>query len=138
MHEGYEFFRENRIGKPRLKKAIVVILFVCAGAIVHRKAIAQTAPSAPTQLIATAISPTQVNLSWTASTGSTAVAGYYVLRNGVQVGMPTSTGWPTSTGTPTAYSDVDLTPSTVYTYAVEAYASGAAVSAPSAAVTTTT
>jgi hypothetical protein len=95
------------------------------------------APSAPSQLTATAVSATQVNLSWTASTG-TAPAGYYVLRNGVQVGSPTGTGWQTPTGNPTAYSDVDLTPGTVYIYTVEAYATGGTVSAPSNAVTTTT
>jgi len=138
MNECREFLGEIQISKPRLKTAIVLILLLCAILIVHSKAAAQTAPLAPTQLTATAVSPDQVNLSWTASTGTPAPAGYYVLRNGVQVGSPTSTGWSTPTGTPTAYSDVDLAPSTVYTYTVEAYATGGAVSSPSAAVTTTT
>ena len=75
-------------------------------------------PSAPAQLTATAVSGVQVNLSWGASTGN--VAGYYVYRNGVQVGTPTGTDWGTATGTATAFSDVDLTPSTVYTYTVVA------------------
>jgi len=121
---------------PRLNRAFVISVLILAEVILHQGAIAQSAPAAPTQLTATAVSPTQVNLSWTASLGS--VAGYYVLRNGVQVGSPTSTGWQTATGTPTAYSDVDLSPSTVYTYTVEAYASASAVSAPSAAATITT
>lgn len=138
MHECCEFFRENKIRKPRVKTAIVLIPLFCTIVIVHRKATAQTVPPAPTQLTATAVSPNQVNLSWTASTGSTAVAGYYVLRNVVQVGSPTGTGWQTPAGTATAYSDVDLAPSTVYIYTVEAYATGGAASPPSAAVTTTT
>ena len=120
------------------KKAFFSSIVVCAGVVLHLAAMGQTSPSAPTQLTAIAVSPTQVNLNWTASTGSTAVAGYYVLRNGTQVGTPTGTDWSTSTGTGTAYSDVDLSPSTVYTYTVEAYTSAGAVSAPSAAATTTT
>lgn len=121
-----------------MKRAFDFTILICVAAFLHPFARAQTAPSAPTQLIATAVSATQVNLSWTASTGTTAVAGYYILRNGVQVGSPTGTGWQTASGTATAYSDIDLTPSTVYTYTVEAYAAGGATSAPSAAVTTTT
>jgi hypothetical protein len=136
MYEGYELFRETKIRNRRLRQAVVVILMVFACIAVNQKAIAQAAPTAPTGLTAIAVSPDQVNLSWTASTGS--VAGYYVLRNGVQVGSPTGTDWQTSNGTATAYSDVDLAPSTVYAYTVEAYATGGAVSSPSAAVTTTT
>jgi hypothetical protein len=138
LHESCEFFRENKIVKSGLKKALFVILLACATVTGGQRAVAQTAPSAPTQLTATAVSPFQVNLSWTASSGSIVPAGYYVLRNGVQVGSPTGTDWQTPTGTATAYSDVDLSPSTVYAYTVEAYATGGAVSPPSAAVTTTT
>ena len=39
-----------------------------------------TAPSAPTNLAATAVSPSQVNLSWTASTDNVGVTGYRVER----------------------------------------------------------
>jgi hypothetical protein len=119
-----------------LNKSFLIGIFGCVGLLSQLVAIGQSPLPAPTGLTAIAVSPDHVNLSWTASTGS--VAGYYVLRNGVQVGAPTSTGWSTATGTPTAYSDVDLSPSTVYTYTVEAYASGNVVSSPSAAVTTTT
>lgn len=136
MHQGLDLLYRN--GEPNFKTVIVAIISLCACVILQQNASAETAPSAPTQLTAKAVSPAQVNLSWTASTGSTAVAGYYVLRNGVQVGSPTGSGWPTATGTATAYSDVGLAPGTVYTYTVEAYASGGTMSAPSAAVTTTT
>lgn len=47
----------------------------------------------------------QVNLSWTATTGTPAATGYHVFRNGVQVSSLTGTGCPTPTGTSTAYSD---------------------------------
>ena len=38
------------------------------------------APSIPTGLTATAISSSQINLSWTASTDNVAVTGYQVFR----------------------------------------------------------
>ena len=41
------------------------------------------APSIPTGLTATAISSTQINLSWAASTDNVAVTGYQVLRGGL-------------------------------------------------------
>ncbi len=110
-------------------------LVACAWILLPLSAMGQT-PSAPAQLTATAVSDVQVNLSWSASTGN--VAGYYVYRNGVQVGTPTGTDWGTATGTATAFSDVDLTPSTVYTYTVAAYTAAGALSTPSPAATTTT
>jgi uncharacterized repeat protein (TIGR01451 family) len=70
-----------------------------------------TAPSTPTNLSATVISYSQINLSWAASTDNVGVAGYRVFRNGVQVGV-------TST---TAYSDTGLAAATTYAYAVAAY-----------------
>ena len=121
-----------------LKKALLFGLAVCAGIFLRQAAMGQSLLSAPTQLTATAVSAAQVNLSWTASAGTTAAAGYYVLRNGAVVGTPTGTDWQTPTGNATAYSDVDLAPSTVYTYTVEAYAAAGAISAPSAAATATT
>src|SRR5690606_16061302 len=41
-----------------------------------------TPPSVPTNLAATAPGPTQVQLTWTASTDASGVAGYRVYRNG--------------------------------------------------------
>ena len=70
-----------------------------------------TAPSTPTGLSATAISSTQINLSWTASTDNIGVVGYRIYRAGTQVG--------TSAGT--TYSDSGLSPSTSYSYTVSAY-----------------
>ena len=78
---------------------------------VYLSTVDATAPSIPTGLSATAISPTQINLSWTASTDNVAVTGYKIFRNSVQVG----------TAAGTSYSDTGLTPSTAYTYTVSAY-----------------
>lgn len=69
-----------------------------------------TPPSVPTGLTATAISSTQINLSWNASTDNVAVTGYQVFRNGTQVGPSTTT----------TFSDTGLSPSTSYSYTVRA------------------
>ncbi len=68
-----------------------------------------SAPGVPTNLQGAAASSTQVNLTWTASTGSP--TGYYVYRNSTQVGTTSST----------SYSDTGLTASTQYSYYVAAY-----------------
>lgn len=78
------------------------------------KAVATTdtnSPSTPSGLTAVAISPSQINLTWQASTDNVAVTGYKIFRNGVQIG--------TSAGT--TYSDSSLTASNVYGYTVSAY-----------------
>ena len=90
------------------------------------------APTAPQNLVATAVSPTQVNLTWSASTdsGGSGLAGYRVLRGGVQI----------ATTAATTYSDTGLTGSTAYSYTVRAYdnATPANVSADSAVANVTT
>jgi chitodextrinase len=77
-----------------------------------------TPPTAPTNLTATAVSTSQVNLSWTASTDNVGVAGYTVYRNGVSV----------ATVATTAYSDTGLQASTGYAYTVAAFDSAGNVS----------
>jgi chitodextrinase len=84
-----------------------------------------SAPPVPTGLSATAPSSTQVNLTWTASTGAT---GYHVYRNGVEVGTSLST----------SYADSGLSLGTVYTYRVSAYDADDDTSALSQPVTITT
>jgi chitodextrinase len=69
------------------------------------------APTVPTNLVATAVSISQINLSWTASTDNVGVTGYKIFRNGVQVGTTATT----------TYSDTGLAVSTSYTYQVSAY-----------------
>src|SRR3954464_3679618 len=68
-------------------------------------------PSVPTGLTASAVSSTQINLTWSASTDNFAVTGYKVFRGGVQI----------ATSNTTSYSNVGLSPSTTYTYTVAAY-----------------
>ena len=87
-----------------------------------------TAPSVPADLSASAISATQVNLTWTASTDDTAVTGYRVYRNGTQV----------ATSVTNSYSDSGLTASTQYAYTVAAYDAAGNVSTHCVAVNVTT
>src|SRR5271157_5667725 len=70
-----------------------------------------TPPTIPTNLTATAVSSSQINLSWTASTDNVGVTGYKIFRGGVQVG----------TSATASYSDTGLTASTAYSYYVSAY-----------------
>ncbi len=85
-------------------------------------------PSVPTNLTATAVSASQVNLGWTASVDNVGVAGYQVLRNGAQAG--------TSVGT--AYADTNLAAATTYNYAVAAFDAAGNTSAPTALTLATT
>jgi hypothetical protein len=87
-----------------------------------------TPPSAPQNLAAVAVSATQVNLSWSASTDNVGVTGYRVFRNGTQVGSPASL----------TFQDGNLTPSTAYSYTVTAVDAAGNVSSPSGAVSATT
>jgi chitodextrinase len=89
-----------------------------------------TAPSTPTGLSATAVGPTTVDLSWTASTDNVGVTGYTVYRNGSAL--------TTVEGSTLSYSDTTAAPSTTYTYTVDAFdAAGnhSAQSGPAAATT---
>ena len=88
------------------------------------------APSVPTGLSATAVSSTQVNLSWAASTdtGGSGLAGYKVYRGGTLLVSTASL----------AYSDTTVLPSTAYSYTVAAYDNAGNVSAQSTASNVTT
>jgi chitodextrinase len=68
-------------------------------------------PTAPSDLTATAVSSTQINLSWTASTDNVGVIGYRIYREGVQI----------ATSPSNSYHDTELSPSTTYSYTVAAY-----------------
>jgi fibronectin type 3 domain-containing protein len=88
-------------------------------------------PSTPTGLTATAVNPTRVDLSWTASTDNIGVTGYTIYRNGTQLDV---TG-----GATTNYSDTTASPATQYSYTVDAFdaaANHSAQSSPPAVVTT--
>ena len=85
-------------------------------------------PTAPPGLSATAVSSSQINLSWTASTDNVAVVGYDVFRGGTQVGAPSGT----------SFQDTGLSGATTYTYAVRARDAAGNVSPLSATTTATT
>jgi acid phosphatase type 7 len=72
-----------------------------------------TPPSTPTNLSATAPASNRVELTWTRSPESD-VAGYTVYRNGAQ--LATVNG-----ATNTSYSDTSVSPSTTYSYTVDAF-----------------
>src|SRR5207237_217175 len=87
-------------------------------------------PTAPTGLGATAAGPTQVNLSWSASTDNVGVTGYSVFRGGVQIA--------TVGGSTLTYSDTTAAPSTTYSYTVDAFDAAGNHSTQSSAASATT
>ena len=70
------------------------------------------APTTPTNLVATPVSASQINLSWTASTDNVGVAGYQIFRDGIQVATDTSG---------TTYNDTGLATQTLHSYSIAAY-----------------
>ncbi len=97
-----------------------------------------TAPSAPTGLGASAVSTSQIDLSWTApsSNGGSAITGYKIAQS-----LNGSSTWSTlvaNTGkTTTSYSNTGLLASTAYTYRVSAI-NAAGTSSPSNIASATT
>jgi len=92
-----------------------------------------TPPSVPAQFAATAPTPSQVQLSWNASTDDgVGVAGYRLYRDGSNT--------PIANVTVTHYTDTGLASNTAYTYTLRAYdaATPANESALTAAVSVTT
>ncbi len=77
-----------------------------------------TPPTTPTNLQATFISSSQINLAWTASTDNVGVAGYRVYRCQGTACTPTTQ---VGTSTTNSYQDTGLTVSTAYRYSLSAY-----------------
>ena len=67
-------------------------------------------PSTPTTLSASAVSSSQINLTWTASTDNVGVTGYKIFRDGTQIGTTAAA----------SFSDTGLSGSTVCSYTVSA------------------
>ena len=93
------------------------------------------APTAPSNLTATAVSATQINLSWTASTDNVGVTGYLVERC---QGASCTTFAQIGTSAVTTYSDTALTASTSYSYRVRATDAASNLSAYSNVASATT
>ena len=87
-----------------------------------------TAPTVPGALSASAVSSSQINLSWTASTDNVGVTGYNVYRAGVKIGTAPSN----------SYQDGGLSASTSYSYNVSAFDAAGNTSAQSAGASATT
>jgi hypothetical protein len=87
------------------------------------------APSTPTGLSASAVSSSQINLSWTASTDNVGVTGYRVFRDGTLLA---------TLGAATTYQNTGLSPSTSYSYTVQALDAAGNASAQSAVVSVST
>src|SRR5260221_22410 len=88
-----------------------------------------TAPSVPGSLTAVAASSSQINLSWSASTDNVGVTGYRVFRAGALLA---------TLGAVTTFQDTGLTPSTSFSYTVQALDAAGNASAQSAAASATT
>src|SRR5439155_151307 len=87
-----------------------------------------TPPSVPTGLTATAVSSSQINLSWTASSDNVGVSGYRVFRGGTQI----------ATTSTTSFANTGLSASTTYSYTVAAYDAAGNLSAQSSSASATT
>jgi len=88
-----------------------------------------TPPSDPTGLTASAISGSQINLGWAASTDNVAVTGYKVYRDGSLAA---------TLGNVTAYQNSGLAPGTFYSFTVSAIDGAGNESGQSPAATATT
>jgi hypothetical protein len=86
------------------------------------------APSVPQNLQASAVSGSQINLTWTASSDNVGVTGYDILRNGQWLGVSPTTG----------YASTGLQPGTTYTYQVSAFDAANNASAYSTSASATT
>src|SRR5438874_820423 len=86
------------------------------------------APSIPTNLAASAITPTTLTLSWNAATDNVAVAGYRVYLNGTLLLSPSST----------SAQIIELTPDFTRSFTVAAFDAAGTASAPSAPLSVTT
>lgn len=86
------------------------------------------APSIPANLTASAVSSSQLNLSWSASTDNVGVTGYALYRNGAFLKDVSGT----------STSDTGLAPATSYTYYVRARDAAGNTSGNSATATATT
>lgn len=87
-------------------------------------------PTVPTGVAATAVSPGEIDLSWSASTDNVGVTGYTVYRGGVLLA--------TTRAGVTKWADTTVVASTAYSYTVDAFDAAGNHSARSAPASATT
>ncbi|MGB9619761.1 MAG: fibronectin type III domain-containing protein, partial [Armatimonadota bacterium] len=98
---------------------------VMADAVRFEEVLETTPPSVPTNLQASALSDSRIQLTWNASMDNVAVAGYRVYRGGACIAICTTT----------SYTDTGLSQNTAYTYSVSAFDTSGNKSANSPSVT---
>ena len=86
------------------------------------------APTIPTGLTASAVSPTEIDVSWTAASDDVGVTKYVLQRDGATIAQPTGT----------RYADTTVAPATSHTYTVAAVDGAGNSSAPSDPAAATT
>ncbi|MBM4340562.1 MAG: fibronectin type III domain-containing protein [Deltaproteobacteria bacterium] len=94
-----------------------------------------TPPSTPTNLTATAVSSSQINLSWTASTDNVGVSGYRIYRC---QGTSCTADTQIATSSTNSYQDTGLAASTTYRYRLRAYDAAGNLSSYSSTASATT
>jgi chitodextrinase len=87
-----------------------------------------TLPSAPSDLLATTVSPSRINLSWSVASDNVGVTGYNIYRNNALV----------ATSSINSFANIGLSASTSYTFYVKAYDAAGNISAQSNVATATT
>jgi hypothetical protein len=123
---GFEF--AGRVDDTRVYERALTAAEIQADMLTSLGAPDTVAPSAPTDLSASVVSSSQIDLSWTASTDNIAVTGYRVFRDGTEIG----------TASTTSFSDTGLTADTAYEYTVGAIDAAGNPSDLSATVNATT
>jgi len=125
----------KNLPKMKLEKIIflllaaIALLVIVAGCSCDRgEELDVVAPSAPSGLTVTSVSPTSINISWSPSTDNVGVKGYKVFRDGVQTGLVVGT----------SFSDISLVPNSEYVYTVSAFDEAGNVSQLSAPLTVMT
>ncbi len=91
-----------------------------------------TPPTAPATVTATAVSDTQVTVTWTAGTDNVGVTGYRVFRNG------STTQLVQVSGTTLTYTDTTATPDSTVSYAIRSVDAAANISPLSPSASTVT
>lgn len=85
-------------------------------------------PTAPSNLTANNVTNSSITLNWSPSTDNVGVAGYKIFRNYIEI----------ATTTTTHYTDTNLTPSTTYSYYIQAFDASGNLSSNSNIVQVTT